>query len=234
MNKKVLALIPARRGSKGLPGKNLRKVGANNLVELAIRAAQGVSEIDQVFLSSDCDQVLSIGKNFGVTCIERPSHLASDDALASDVVGHFISLLDDATLSEDPFIVYLQPTSPLRTASHILQALESLEQRKGNSLISVCELDYSPFKSFTLDAEGKLLSLFDENLSNHSRQALPTVYLPNGAIYVFKVSDFQRKKGFPNNGSIPFVMSAKDSLDIDSEEDLKAAEQLWVKRYGRV
>lgn len=234
MNKKVFALIPARKGSKGLPGKNLRKVGSSNLVELAVRAAQGVSEIDQVFISSDCNEVLSIGKNMGVTCVERPSHLASDEARASDVVGHFISTLGEADISEDPFIVYLQPTSPLRTASHILQALKSLEQKKGNSLISVRELDGSPFKSFTLNAQGTLSSLFDEKLSNESRQMLPMAYLPNGSIYIFKVSDFQRKKGFPNNGSIPFVMSAEESLDIDSEEDLRTAEEIWVKKYGRV
>lgn len=90
--------------------------------------------------------------------------------------------------------------------------------------MSVSEAENSPFKMFTLDANGRLQSLFDEKLSNARRQDLPPVFAPNGAIYVFRVSEFNARGGFPSNGSMPFAMNANDSLDIDTEDDICRAE----------
>jgi CMP-N-acetylneuraminic acid synthetase len=94
------------------------------------------------------------------------------------------------------------------------------------TLVSVTELIESPFKSFKLDSNNRLQSLFDEKLSNARRQDLPTVYIPNGAIYVFRVSDFVEHGGFPSNGSLPFIMNKLDSIDIDTEEDICRLEQI--------
>ncbi len=123
--------------------------------------------------------------------------------------------------------MYLQPTSPFRTARHIDNALEQMQAEKGHSLVSVLEMEKSPFKSFTLDANGHLQSLFDEKLSNARRQDLPAVFVPNGAIYVFRVSEFKSKCSFPSNGSIPFIMNQEDSLDIDTEDDIRRAEMIF-------
>jgi CMP-N-acetylneuraminic acid synthetase len=162
----------------------------------------------------------------GAIGILRPEEFATDTASAVGVVEHFIGTLPNTSLREDPYIVYLQPTSPLRTARHIDDAFEQMQAANAQSLMSVSESDRSPFKMFTLDAEGRLQSLFDEKLSNARRQDLPTVFAPNGAIYVFRVSEFKARGGFPSNGSMPFVMNVNDSLDIDTEDDIRRAEMI--------
>ena len=121
--------------------------------------------------------------------------------------------------AQDPYIVYLQPTSPLRTAIHIDDAFNQMQRNNAHKLISVVEMAKSPFKSFILDRSGLLEALFDEDKTNARRQDLPRVYLPNGAIYIFRLSDFNCRSKFPSNGSMPYFMSDKDSLDIDTEAD---------------
>jgi CMP-N-acetylneuraminic acid synthetase len=177
-----------------------------------------------VVLSSDDSDILDIGESLGAVSLRRPTEYATDTASANDVVRHFIDELGDG--ADDPYIVYLQPTSPLRSARHIDEALAEMEKQGIHMLISVVEVVKSPYKMFFLDGDGFLKSLFDERLSNARRQDLPTTYMPNGAIYVFRQSDFEDRGGFPSNGSIPYVMSDKDSVDIDSEEDVK-----FVERY---
>ena len=220
----IIGLIPARGGSKGVPGKNMRKIAGQPLIDFTILAAQQSCHIDSVYVSTDDQAILQHAQTMGATGIVRPDELASDTASAVGVVEHFIGTLPKTLLWEDPYIVYLQPTSPFRTARHINDALEQMLAARLRSLMSVSEVEKSPFKMFSLDANGCLQSLFDEKLSNARRQDLPAVFAPNGAIYVFRVSEFKARGGFPSNGSMPFVMSAADSLDIDTEDDIRRAE----------
>lgn len=224
--KAVIALVPARGGSKGIKRKNLRVVAGRVLIEYTLVAGKNSRYIDSVYLSSDDDEILSLGRNFGVNQIIRPWEYASDTASAVEVVSHFLTVLPNSLREQDPYIVYLQPTSPLRTAKHIDEALEAMVAQKAHTLISVTELKVSPYKSFKLDAKGCLQSLFDEKLSNARRQDLPAAYIPNGAIYIFRISDFIERGGFPSNGSLPFIMCEKDSVDIDAEEDIRRLEQI--------
>lgn len=129
-------------------------------------------------------------------------------------------------IDQDPFLTYLQPTSPLRTAEHIDSAFDEMEAKQGSACLSVVKLKKTPYKSFSLNQNGLLQSLFDENLSNANRQSLPETYYPNGAIYIFLLSEFIRKGAFPSNGSVPFRMSEKESLDIDTEDDIAMMEKL--------
>lgn len=220
---KAIGLIPARGGSKGVPGKNMRKIAGKPLIDFSILAAQQSIHIDSVYVSSDDPAILQHAQTMGATGIVRPYEFATDTASAVGVVEHFIGTLPNTLLQEDPYIVYLQPTSPLRTARHIDDALEKMLSANAQSLMSVSETEKSPFKMFTLDAKRRLQSLFDEKLSNARRQDLPAVFAPNGAIYVFRVSEFKARGGFPSNGSVPFVMNANDSLDIDTEDDIRRA-----------
>jgi CMP-N,N'-diacetyllegionaminic acid synthase len=220
----IIGLIPARGGSKGVPGKNMRKIAEKPLIEFSILAAQQSNYIDTVYVSSDDPAILRHAQTMGATGIVRPDRFATDTASAVEVVEHFIGTLPKTLAKEDPYIVYLQPTSPFRTARHIDDALEQMRFACAQSLISVSETEKSPFKMFTLDAKGYLQSLFDERLSNARRQDLTAVFAPNGAIYVFRVSEFKARGGFPSNGSMPFVMNANDSLDIDTEDDIRRAE----------
>lgn len=225
----VLALIPARSGSKGLSGKNMREVNGVPLLGYSLRAALDSKYVNEVYLTSNDELALSYGEEVGVISIRRPVEYSTDTASANDVVEHFLKTLSESLLKQDPYIIYLQPTSPLRTSKHIDDALDKMLEQGLNKLISVVEMTKSPFKSFVLDKQGCLQSLFDERMTNQRRQDLPAVYAANGAIYVFCLSDFSEKNTFPSNGSYPYVMSEVDSLDIDVEEDLNVFQKIINK-----
>lgn len=230
----VIGLIPARGGSKGVPRKNMRMVAGKPLIAFTIQAALNSRYMDYVYLSSDDDEILLCGNAMGARPIRRPAEFASDTASADDVVIHFFKEIPEQLIEQDPYIVYMQPTSPLRSAQHIDLAFEQMEAQHAHTLISVVEMAKSPFKSFSMDANGRLQSLFDEKMSNARRQDLPKAYMPNGAIYIFRMSDFMDRVGFPSNGSVPFVMSEADSIDIDAEEDIRYLEYVLREKNGRI
>jgi CMP-N,N'-diacetyllegionaminic acid synthase len=227
--KMVIAIVPARGGSKGVLRKNLRQVGGRPLVAHSLQAALDSEVVDEVYLSSEDAEILAIGRNQGVRLHTRSAAAASDIATANDVVNDFLAALPKSVVDADPFIVFLQPTSPLRTGKDIDAAFALLEQCRAELCISVLELSKTPFKAFSLDGEGRLQSLFGEEMTNANRQVLPKVYYPNGAIYIFPLRSFVDKSGFPSNGAVPYVMSERRSIDVDSEEDLEAIEQLCRK-----
>ena len=231
-SQRVLALIPARGGSKGVPRKNLAMIAGKTLLEYTLEAALGSEAINDAYLSSDDAEILEVGRRRGVRTIERPHRYSSDDASAADVVRHFFEVLDENKDGANPLVVYLQPTSPLRNARHIDAALAKLREAGASTLVSVTQLEKSPYKSFGLDANGRLESLFAEKLSNARRQDLPPTYAPNGAIYIFSRADFESRGGFPSNGSIPFVMSARESVDVDVAEDFARVEQILGGIHG--
>jgi CMP-N,N'-diacetyllegionaminic acid synthase len=231
-NSPVIALIPARGGSKGVPRKNLRIIAGMPLIEFTVNAALNSRYIDYTYLSSDDDEILLKGESMGVLSVRRPAEFASDTASADIVVNHLFEVLPKQVIKQDPYIVYLQPTSPMRSAWHIDLALEQMEAQHAHTLISVSEMTKSPFKSFSIDASSRLQSIFDEKMSNARRQDLPKAYMPNGAMYIFRISDFLGKGGFPSNGSVPFVMSEVDSIDIDTEEDIRYLEYILREKNG--
>lgn len=223
-NKLVLALIPARGGSKGVPRKNLRIINGKPLIAHTINAASGSSRVDRVFLSSDDEEILRTGNSMGVETQLRSADAASDTSTANQVVLDFIGRLSPAEIAANPFLVYLQPTSPLRTSTHIDHAFDKMDSINASTCLSVMALKKTPYKSFIFGADGLLQSLFEEKFSNANRQALPVAYYPNGAIYIFPLSEFLRKGSFPSNGSVPFIMSEKESIDLDTEEDIAMLE----------
>jgi CMP-N-acetylneuraminic acid synthetase len=224
-----VALIPARGGSKGVARKNLRKLAGKPLFHHTVDAARGSRHIGEIYLSSEDDEILASGRDAGCRTIRRPAALAQDDSTAAEVVLDFFG---QANISGDPFIVYLQPTSPLRTSAHIDEAVDAMMTAKADSLVSVLELEKSPFKSFIFGEDGRLKPLFDEKFSNRNRQGLPKAYIPNGALYVFRKSLFLARGGFPSEGGLPYIMSPADSVDIDSQDDLIRAHRLMEKRNG--
>tara|TARA_B110000014_G_C20126876_1_gene601414 strand:+ start:3911 stop:4615 length:705 start_codon:yes stop_codon:yes gene_type:complete len=221
-----IGLIPARKGSKGLLNKNMLHLNNKPLVQYTITAAVDSSLLEEVRVSSDDLSVLTLAESFQAKTLLRPEEFSSDEASAEEVVNHFITTLSKNITYEDHFIVYLQPTSPLRNSFHIDKAINILLQHNAKSLMSVTHMRKSPFKSFVLSESGQLQSLFDEKMSNARRQDLQDVFIPNGAIYIFSIQEFIDRKGFPSNGSIPFIMSEDDSIDIDEKEDLLRAEKL--------
>ena len=221
-----IGLIPARKGSKGLKNKNILSLNNKPLVQHTFEAANSSSCIDEVWASSDDLTILSLANSMNIKDLKRPKKFATDQSSSVDVVNHFIDSLPDNLNHEKTYIVYLQPTSPLRDSSHIDEAINQLIEHKNKSLISVMRLRKSPFKSFVISESGNLQSLFNEQLSNARRQDLQDAYIPNGAIYIFTIAEFLSRKGFPSNGSLPYIMSYNDSIDIDDLEDLKIADNL--------
>ena len=156
MRRRVFALIPARGGSKGVHKKNLRLVKGHSLVERAILSAIGAVAVDMTYLSSDDDDILNVGRSMGIAVYKRESRAADDAATADDVVLDFITRLPKVELENDPYIVYLQPTSPFRTSVHIDNAFREMGEKKCTTCISVISLTKSPYKSFILTSDGLL------------------------------------------------------------------------------
>jgi len=234
-NLRVIALIPARGGSKGLVRKNMFPLNGKPLLQYTVEAAINSRFIDDIWISSDDLEILNFSSQFSrVNILHRPEAIADDAASAIDVVRHFISCLPVHSQNENPLLIYLQPTSPLRSSSHIDNSLETMDAKGYLRLMSVFTLDKSPYKSFGLDKNGLLFSLFEERLSNSRRQDLPITLHPNGAIYAFTVEDFLLHGSFPSNGSYPYVMNEGDSVDIDSIEDVYVAEKLLRGANGAI
>jgi CMP-N,N'-diacetyllegionaminic acid synthase len=228
----VIALIPARGGSKGLTRKNLAMLAGKPLIAHTIYAARSAALVDETWVSSDDGEILAVAARHGALTLTRPSALADDDASAIDVVQHFIASLPEGLRRSDALILYLQPTSPLRNATHIDAALRAMSSAGAETMLSVVEADKPPQKAFRLNEDGRLISLFDERLSNSRRQDLPRSYFPNGAIYAFPISAFELRRGFPSNGSLPFIMSADHSIDIDNADDLLRARNALGVHHG--
>ena len=217
---KILGITLARGGSKSVLNKNMRLVRGVPLVGYTLKAALKSKYITGVYLSSNDDATISYAKETKVTTIRRPSEICADTSTANDVVGHFLDKISRNYKNQDPYIVYLQPTSPLRNEHHIDEALGEMGRKCLHKLISIVRMDVSIYKAFKVDDGGLLQSFYGEEMTNKSRQTLPQVFLPNGAIYVFRRSDFIKNGGFPSNGSYPYIMNGLDSLDIDSEDEL--------------
>jgi CMP-N,N'-diacetyllegionaminic acid synthase len=218
----VFALVPARGGSKGILQKNIVPLLDQPLLAYTLKAAQESGVIDLIYVSSDDDQILSVAHYYGAERFKRDPHLARDETLVDPVVAEFIHRIKPA--GKD-IIILLLPTSPLRTAVHIREALaEFRDFPTCRSLISVCEINNQLMKAYVGGGEF-LQPLAGAHSSYMRRQDLPSLYMPNGAISIFKVDDFMREEMIPRTHEIPYLMSEYDSLDIDTPDDLLIAEQ---------
>lgn len=220
---KAVAIVTARGGSKGVPGKNLRPVGGVSLVGRAIQAATGAGCFDRIVLTTDSPEIAAEGARHGALCLDRPARLADDGAKSIDAV---LDALDQLGACGESFdlCVLLQPTSPLRTAFDIRQAVDRFVELKTGSLFSVCACEHHPLKAMLLQ-DGELVAVRAPALLEAPRQSLPVAFRPNGAIYVNRVEDLRRAHSFFVQPFHFVEMDAKRSLDIDSEADLVLANQ---------
>lgn len=224
---RVLALLPARGGSKGILQKNIAPLLDQPLIAYSIKAARDSGVVDEIYVSSDDDQILSVAHYYNAERLKRDPNLARDETPTDPVIAEFIHRLKPAAKD---IIVLLQPTSPLRTARHICEALAEFKDFPTcHSLISVYEISNKYMKAYVGGGE-YLHPLAGEHTSYTRRQDLPSLYMPNGAIYIFKVEDFLREEKIPRDRTIPYLMSSYDSLDIDTPEDLEIAEQRLRER----
>jgi N-acylneuraminate cytidylyltransferase len=215
---KVIAIIPARGGSKGILKKNLVNFLGKPLLEWSIEAALNSKYITEVVVSSDDEDILRISQKYmNVISIKRPEELAQDTSRTEPVLAHVIECLKDTMFD---YLILLQPTSPLRKSDDIDEAFNKLLASPANSLISVCSNDYHPYKSLRINNQGFLEGIINNEYPFLPRQELPQTYSANGAIYIIKVKEFIKNHSLITSKTLHFKMSVERSLDIDSKIDL--------------
>ena len=226
-NKRILAIIPARGGSKGIPHKNIIDLCGKPLIGYSIEAAIGSKYIDYVLVSTDDDLIAGIAKKYGAKVpFLRPAELASDTAKTLDVIIHAVKTLADLGFSFSD-IVLLQPTQPLRTADDIDRAIECYYENSCQSLVSISEVDDHPLLIRSIE-ENRLKPLLNVS-STCRRQDMPKYYRVNGCIYINPTSEISEETSF-NDNVIPFVMDKSHSVDIDELCDLVMAKYYLEKR----
>lgn len=220
--KSFLAIIPARGGSKRLPKKNILPLCGKPLVVWSIEAGIRSKYVDKVIVSSDCDAILETAHEYGVDIVKRPEELASDTSTTFEAVKHTIE-----RYKEHDYIVLLQPTSPLRNEYHIDDAIEYLDNKNADAIISVCETDHSPLWCNTLPINNSLKTFRNEKAKGLRSQDLERYYRVNGALYICKKEKLLNEKSFFISDNIyAYKMKKEESIDIDEKLDFKFAELL--------
>jgi CMP-N,N'-diacetyllegionaminic acid synthase len=220
---RVLALIPARGGSKGLPGKNLLPVGGRPLLAWTIHAARASRYVDRLVLSSDDPAIIAVAEREGCEVpFRRDAVLATDEANSVDVVVDAIGRLPGHDI-----VVLLQPTSPLREASDIDATLETLCRRGAEACVTVRLAEEHPYWTFRLDAAGQLSPYCTPaDGVPAQRQRLPEAWCLNGAVYAARIPSFLRARSFLGAQTVAQPMPAERSPDIDTRDDLDRVERL--------
>lgn len=219
----ILAVVPARGGSKGIPKKNIKVLAGKPLIAYTIEAAKS-KFINKVVVSTDDNEIAHISKQYDAEVIKRPNNLARDDSQTIDAVNHVITTLEEDRYFPD-IVVLLQPTSPLRTQKNVDDAIKLFIKNKGkcDSLVSVCEFEHSPYWSLKVE-DGYLKPNFGNNYFKMRRQDLPKLYMPNGSIFISTKQILLTSKSFYKGNIIPYSMKTEESIDIDTMLDFKLAE----------
>jgi CMP-N,N'-diacetyllegionaminic acid synthase len=218
--KRVLGLIPARGGSKGLPRKNVLPLAGKPLIAWTIEAARASRYLDRTVLSSDDDEIIRVAEEHGCEVpFHRPAHLAADDTPGIEPVLHALEQLEGFD-----YVVLLQPTSPLRTPTDIDAAIETCVSGQAPSCVSVVKADKPPHWMYRLDEGERLVPVLPEHERVANRQDATSVFVLNGAVYVAKVTVLQKTKRLVTAETVGYVMAPEHSVDIDSRIDLMMAE----------
>ncbi|MEO5364590.1 MAG: acylneuraminate cytidylyltransferase family protein [Magnetococcus sp. DMHC-8] len=220
----VLAIIPARGGSKGLPGKNTRPLAGRPLIAWSIAAATACPEIDRVILSSDDAGIIATARQFGCEVpFVRPDHLATDTAPGMAVVLHALETVPERY----DWVVLLQPTSPLRQAADISACLALCQRDHAPACVTVTPVK-SPFWSYFLTEDQHMTPVLGRDETRAGRQQLPPAYALNGAVYVARCDWFRHHRTFITPETRAHIMPAERSVDIDTASDFHWAEWLLL------
>ena len=230
--KKILAIIPARGGSKGIPRKNIIPLAGKPLIAWTIDAAKKSKYIDRIIVSSDSDEILKVAFKFGSEPIKRPAKLAADIALPEPLIFHALGHLKKTEKYIPDVIIYLQPTSPLRNETDIDNAFNVFFKSKAMALNSVYEIDKKYLKTFGINKNGLLEGSINNKYPFANRQQLPSVYMPNGAIYIIYTDVFRKTKMLFSDKTVPFLMQGEKNVDLDTQEDLKKLNK-YLKNNGK-
>lgn len=223
--KSVLAIIPARGGSKRLPGKNIKTLSDKPLIAWTIEAALGCTYLDEVMVTTDDRHIAEVSLKYGAHVpFIRPAVLASDTASSFDAIKHAIDFYRHEVGRNFDFVILLQPTSPLRDTQDISNALELLVKKNADAIISVCEADHSPRWMNVLPPDHSMVGFVHQDVKNKRSQDLETFYRLNGAIYICNVKILLKNKTWLLDDAIyAYPMSTEHSVDIDTLFDFVVA-----------
>lgn len=218
-NMRILAIVPARGGSKGIKDKNIKEIEGRPLIEYTIEAAKRCEYIDEIVVSTDSEKIAKVAKKAGAKVpFLRPDELASDTARTIDVV---LFTIDQLKLigQEYDIVVLLQPTSPLRDEDDICGAIEKYVSCNMKSLVSVSEVSESPILMRQIVDETHMEKLLNIN-STIRRQDMAKYYMVNGSIYINKIEELNSDTSL-NDNVIPYVMDRSHAVDIDDYVDIE-------------
>ncbi len=232
----MLAIIPARGGSKGVPGKNIKELCGKPLIAYTIEAALDAQEIDRVVVTTDSKEIAEAALRYGAEVpFMRPSHLAEDDSSAVDVYLHAVDLLEKRGGMHINKFVVLLPTAPLRDAYEIDHAIQTMRKCACTTLVSVVEADVPASWYYQMNEDRTIKNAgFDSDNAIKNRQMNCQYYVPNGAIYILDYQLLKRERTYYTDDTVGYVMAKKKSVDIDTMDDFEYAEYLLEqKTFGR-
>jgi len=228
----ILAIVPARGGSKGLPGKNIRHLAGHPLIAFSIAAGLQSYLIDRVICSTDNAQIAQIAESYGAEIpFLRPAELAEDDTSDLPVFKHALQFLEEKESYCPEIVVQIRPTSPIRFLKEIDSAVQKLiDCPKADSLRSICPPSNNPFKMWTINNNGTMSPLLEvegiDEPYNSPRQCLPQVWWQTGMIDVMRRRTIVEMSSMTGRQIAPFCIDSRYAIDIDNEEGLLAAERL--------
>jgi CMP-N,N'-diacetyllegionaminic acid synthase len=222
----VLAIIPARGGSKGIPGKNIKKINGKPLLHYTISASLKSKFISKTIVSTDDIKIAKIAKKIGAEIIIRPKNLANDKAQIEPAIDHVLELLKNKEKYVPDVIILLQNTSPLRTSKHIDNAFNKFKRKKLDSILSA-----SPSHQFIWRTRNQIAKPFNYD-PNHrlNRQEISKDFKENGAIYITKYKNFIKSKCRISGKTGIFEMAEEQSFEVDSKTDFAIIEFLLKKQ----
>lgn len=226
-DKNILAIIPARGGSKGLPGKNIKPLLGKPLIGWTIEQAKQSKYIDEIFISTDSQEIADVVKSFGVEIpFLRPKELATDISPSSEFILHTIEYYKQQGKNFD-YILLLEPTSPLRDVADIDIATERLiNNAKAKSIVGVCKVEAAHPSFLAKISKEELLIPFSKELKTLRRQDINDVYFFEGSLYISDLTTYENRKTFYHELTLPYVVSKYKSFEIDDILDFHIIEKI--------
>ena len=235
-DKTFLAIIPARAGSKGLPGKNIKELCGKPLIAWSIEAGFKSKYLDEVMVTTDSQEIADIAKSYGANIpFLRPDYLASDTATSFDAVKHTIEFYKNELNKEFDYIVLLEPTSPLREDDDIDNAIEQLFNSNADSIVGICKTeDQNPAFLIKKDDNGYIYGYENKDMKVLRRQDISDVYFFEGTIYISKTDILLDKQTFYHGKTIGYEVPKYKSLEVDDMDDFIMVEAIMkYKGYKR-
>ncbi|MDB4399313.1 acylneuraminate cytidylyltransferase family protein [Akkermansiaceae bacterium] len=226
--KSILAIIPARKGSKRLVRKNTLPLKGKPVICWTIEEALKSKYLDEIIISTDDEEIIDLAKGYeGISLpFVRPATLATDTASSLDVILHTLKVYEEKDIEFD-YVMSLQPSSPLRKCIDIDNAIEELSS-EFRSVVSVCKTDHPPHWCNVLPDDRSMKDFLPKNIKNLRSQDLPTSYRINGAVYISEVSSLLMEKGFFGKTTKAYIMPVERSVDIDTKMDFELCKILMA------